>query len=109
MSVGGQKIIETNYRPTVEDQINHIDHVVQVGGIDMISIGSDHMPYDEYGEYRLIDHCFYPIRVHGRSCPYRRENSYYVDGIDDVSVWPYYRRLVKERDTKMRTLPRLWD
>jgi len=86
LSVGGQEIIETNYRPTVEDQINHIDHVVQVGGIDMISIGSDHMPYDEYGDYRLIDHCFYPVPGYMEGVVHIGvRNSYYVDGIDDVS------------------------
>lgn len=86
LSVGGQDAIDNGYRPTVEDQINHIDHLVEVGGIDHVGIGSDHMPYDVYGETRVVDHCFYPIPGYMEGVvKIGVRDSYYVEGIDNTS------------------------
>ena len=68
--------IEQGIRPTVDDMVNHFDHIVQTVGIDHVAIGSDHFP----------DHGFYPLPGWCEGTVYIGErDSFYIEGIKEDS------------------------
>lgn len=72
------------WSPTLEDLIDHVEHLVKIGGIDCVGIGADHfpynskpvrLPYDRIGETLIED------RDWGRT---------FVVGIENISGMPLF-------------------
>lgn len=70
--------IRAGIRPTVDDFVNHVDHVVETVGIDHVAMGSDHFP----------DHGFYPLPGWCEGTVYIGErDSYYIEGLKEDSAF----------------------
>lgn len=68
--------IDAGERPTPDDFVRHVDHIVETVGIDYVGMGSDHFP--DHGFYPLPGWCEGTVNIGVR-------DSYYIEGIKEDS------------------------
>ncbi len=79
--------------PTVADLVNHVDHIVQLVGIEHVAIGSDHIDFDLCG----IDMIWGPAPGWLEGLYYGERDKYFLDEFENVSQFPAFREALTER------------
>jgi membrane dipeptidase len=75
-----------NRAPRIEDLLDHVDYLVNTGGVDCVAIGADHFPYNRRplaAPFRQDGVTFIEDRDWGET---------FVEGIADISGMPLFTR-----------------
>jgi membrane dipeptidase len=90
-----------NRAPRIQDLLDHVDYLVNKGGIECVAIGADHFPYNRQP---LAD----PFRQDGaRFIEDRDWGETFVEGIDRISGMPLFTRGLVSRgysDEQIRSI-----
>lgn len=79
--------------PSVQDLINHVDHVVQLVGIDHVAIGSDHIDFDLCG----IEMIWGPAPGWLEGLFYGERDKYFLDEFADIGQFGAFREALFKR------------
>lgn len=72
-------------RPSLDDYVDHIDHIAQLVGVDHVGIGTDHFQYDTY--FSRLERTRFEQTYPGFYAPYGPEEKH-VSGFSKWTEWP---------------------
>jgi len=78
-------------KPTIDDLIKHVDHIVGLVGIDHIGLGPDHTEFEmEINQWSpapgWLEGVFYGVR-----------DTYFIEGLNNVTEFPQYTEALVKR------------
>ena len=73
-----------NWAPTLDDLIDHVEHIVKVGGIECLGIGADHFPYNRLPVGKPFD------EIDGTHFEDRDWSRTFVEGLVNISAMPLF-------------------
>lgn len=80
-----------NWQPTLDDLLDHVEHLRRVGGIACIGIGADHFPYNRRPVRKPFD------RVGNNEIEDRDWSRTFVEGLENISAMPRFTEGLVQR------------